>query len=172
LWFFYREFFRSHPSPARILHFAPETCFRPLFTSHAQHYITSNFDHETSGVRLDLNHLGLMEESIDVIIATGVLTATDGAIAIDEIHRVLRSGGFALICDIVIPSGHSQDLPDRPMGLRYAFGELDLARHFQCFDVDLLDIVGFVPESDRERLGVRADNFNMIQVRKLERRQD
>jgi hypothetical protein len=95
LWFVYREFFRSHPSHARVLHFAPETCFRALFTSHAQHYFTSSFDHETSSVRLDLNHLGLLKESID--------------------------------------------------------------------------IVGFVPEPDRERLGVRADDFKMIQLRKLER---
>lgn len=168
LYFFYRDFFGSRPSHAHVVHFAPEPCFRTLFTAHARHYFTSNFGAAASDIKLDLNRLGLRDNAIDLIVANSVLTATDGAPEIkEEMYRVLKPGGFALVCDVVLPSARRRELPHRPVDMQFAFGELDIEDDFRGFELELRPIVSFVPEADRARLGANAGEFHMIKLRKV-----
>lgn len=167
LFFVYHDYFRSHPRPVRILHFAPERCFRHLFQSHSSRYITSNYGQEPSDLRLDLEHLGLSDESFDLLVANGVLTSVANYDrAIESLYRVLKSGGAGLLCDIVDPHENARELPERPMDQRRALGGRDLAERFWPFEAEVLDATSFVPHLDHERFGIRRDDFYLIRLRK------
>jgi hypothetical protein len=168
LFFAYGEYFRSHATPGRILHLAPERCFRRLFHSHSAQYITSNHDREPSDLRLDVMRLGLRSGSIDLVVANGVLSyaAGDHRQAVDNLFRVLAPGGVALVCDIVDPGGRfAERLPEGHRQLRH-FGGCDLAEKFTPFTANLIDIRTFVPPADHERFGIRRDDFYLIRLDK------
>jgi hypothetical protein len=167
LWFGYEEFLSSRVARPRTLHCAPERCFRPLFESRSARYITSNYDHEQSDVRLDLVNLGLRDETFDLIVANGVLSSVpDLRRAVDSLYRVLSPGGSALICDLVNLQGPSRECSPSPMGDRRSFGGRDLSRTFQPFEAELHDIGDFPPAADHARFGIRRDDFYLIRLRK------
>lgn len=167
LFFAYHDYFRSHRRPDRILHFAPERCFRPVFQSHSSHYIASHYAQEPGDLRLDLQQLGLRDASIDLLVANGVVTyVANHDRAVENLYRVLKRGGVGLICDIVNPDGNTRELPDTPMGQRRALGGRDLAERFWPFEAEMLDTASFVPQGDHERFGIRRDDFYLIRLRK------
>lgn len=167
LWFAYGDFFRTRSQRMRILHFAPELCFRDLFKSRSSRYVTSNYVHERSDLRLDLANVGLIDGSFDLIIANGVLTSVpDHRGAIESLYRVLTPGGFALICDVVSPDDVTRENAERPMGLQRSIGGRDLQDSFRPFDATLVNIAECVPERDRERFRVPGDDFYLIRLEK------
>jgi SAM-dependent methyltransferase len=167
LWFVYQDFFASRLTRPRILHFTPERCFRKLFEAHASQYVTSNYDHELSDVRLDLVNLGLRDATFDVVIANGVLTSVPNhSQAVENLSRVLAPGGSALVCDLMEPEGVLTELADNAMAVRRHYGAVDLQRTFGPFKAVLHDIRSFVPVSDHERFGIRKDDFYLIRLDK------
>jgi hypothetical protein len=167
LFFAYGEYFRSHPTPGRILHLAPERCFRRLFHSRSAQYITSNYDREPSDLRLDVTRLGVRSGAIDLVVANGVMSyAGDHREAVDNLFRVLAPGGVALLCDIVNPEGRSGERPPEGHGQLRHFGGRDLAQKFTPFTANLIDVRTFVPPADHERFGIRRDDFYLIRLDK------
>jgi SAM-dependent methyltransferase len=167
LFFAYGEYFRSHPTPGRILHLAPERCFRRLFHSRSAQYITSNYDREPSDLRLDVTRLGVRSGAIDLVVANGVMSyAGDHREAVDNLFRVLAPGGVALLCDIVNPEGRSGERPPEGHGQLRHFGGRDLAQKFTPFTANLIDVRTFVPRADHERFGIRRDDFYLIRLDK------
>ncbi|MCC7418638.1 MAG: class I SAM-dependent methyltransferase [Acidobacteria bacterium] len=165
LWFAYRAFLASCHARPRVLHLSPERCFRALFQAHASRYVTGNYDHERADARLDLEHLGLADGSFDLIVANGVLSSVrDLAKAIDNLHRVLAPGGSALLCDLVKPDGVTRECADNLMAIRREFGGADLPRVFGPFTATLSDPRSLVAEADRERFGIRRDDFYLIRL--------
>lgn len=82
----------------RVLHFAPEACFRDWLNEKAGWYMTADYlrlDHVDR--KLNIESLDLGDESQDVIILNHVLEHVDDAKALAELYRVSRRGGRVFI---------------------------------------------------------------------------
>ena len=88
--------------------------------------------------------------------------------AIHSLHRILKSGGDALICDIVNPQEDSREFAEMRFSTWRSLGGRDLDATFAPFAAELIDLIGFVPETDRNRLGICRDDFYLIRLHKPE----
>jgi len=82
----------------RMLHFAPEKHFRPIFMKMFGGYETADLCARGVDHRVDLQRLPFPGASYDVVYASHVLEhVPDDAAAIREIRRVLAPGGLAIL---------------------------------------------------------------------------
>ncbi len=82
-----------------MLHFAPERQLRERLRLATALHVTADFDRGDCDLRLDISHMPeVADSSIDVLMACDVLehVGNDHA-AFQEIHRVLRPGGVAIL---------------------------------------------------------------------------
>jgi len=106
----------------RMLHFAPEPFFRPVFSREFERYETADFSMPGVDFRVDLQQLPFAASSYDVIFASHVLEhIRDDLAAICEIRRVLSPGGVAilpvpLVCEKTIEYPHPN--PDESFHVR------------------------------------------------------
>jgi SAM-dependent methyltransferase len=167
LWFAYSDYFRTCRQSPRVLHFAPEECFRPLFECRSSRYLRSDYSGGRGDLRLDLDDLGLRGDSIDLVVATSVFSCVpDHRRAVHNLHRILTAGGTALLCDPVDPEGKTNEWGATCFGVRRSFGSRDLAEMFSPFAARLVPILDLVPECDRARFGVYGDDFGLIRLDK------
>ncbi len=99
IWLYLKErtdFFRK---PLKVLHIAPEACFiRPFEKQHGAHYITADLDSPWAKVKMDIQSMPFAENSFDVVLCNHVLEhVNDDLVALREISRVLKPGGFAIL---------------------------------------------------------------------------
>jgi SAM-dependent methyltransferase len=81
-----------------MLHFAPEPRFQEVFRGRFAKYQTADIAAADVDFQVDIRALPFANESFDVILASHVLEhVDDDAIAIREVHRVLKPNGFALL---------------------------------------------------------------------------
>jgi SAM-dependent methyltransferase len=89
---------RRDPSRMRMLHFAPEPCFRALFRGRFGGYETVDLAMEDVDCNVDMRNLPFRDASYDVVMASAVLDyIPDDDTAITEIRRVLKPGGMAIL---------------------------------------------------------------------------
>ena len=89
---------RRDPSRMRMLHFAPEPCFRALFRGRFGGYETVDLAMEDVDCNVDMRNLPFRDASYDVVMASAVLDyIPDDDRAITEIRRVLKPGGMAIL---------------------------------------------------------------------------
>jgi len=92
-------------SRLKMLHFAPERCFRPLFAAQFGSYTTADLNMEGVDHHVDIRDLPFEDEAFDFVFASIVLDyIPDDDKAIREIRRVLKPDGLAilpvaLVCD-------------------------------------------------------------------------
>ncbi|KPJ90962.1 MAG: hypothetical protein AMJ53_12610 [Gammaproteobacteria bacterium SG8_11] len=81
-----------------ILHFAPENIVSSNIRDKAAHYTTADFLREDCDFKIDMSHMPeIKNESFDIVIALDVLEhVPDYQKAIEEVHRILSSNGFAI----------------------------------------------------------------------------
>lgn len=117
----------------RLLHVAPEVCFRrslerlPNIT-----YLSADYDSALAMERMDIMNIEYPDESFDVVLCNHVLehVADDGQ-AMREIFRVLRSGGWSLLQVPLDPSReHTFEDPSvtDPRERQRVFGQYDHVR--------------------------------------------
>lgn len=83
---------------ARFLHFAPEDFFRGLFGESFSSYVTADLDRPDVDLAIDITTIPFNNESVDIVFASHVLEHVErDDLAIAEIHRVLKPGGFAVL---------------------------------------------------------------------------
>jgi len=82
----------------RVLHFAPERILGRHFANLAGTYVTADFFHTEYDLQLDMSNMFQVEDgSFDAVIAFDVLEhVPDYQKALEEVHRILCSGGFAI----------------------------------------------------------------------------
>jgi SAM-dependent methyltransferase len=87
------------PSAMRMLHFAPEPCFRALFRRmFEQQYTTADLAMDDVDCQADMRHLPFRDASYDFVMASAVLDyIPDDINAIREIRRILTPTGIALL---------------------------------------------------------------------------
>ena len=94
----------------RVLHFAPEKCFSPLFAGVSQ-YDTADLFAPGVKFRCDIRRMQFADASYDFFLASHVLEhVQEDMQAIAEIRRILRANGIAvlpvpIVCDKTIEYG-------------------------------------------------------------------
>jgi hypothetical protein len=88
---------RRDASKMKMLHFAPESWFRPIFAAQFAQYVTADLYMKDVDYSIDMQDLPFADESYDFILASIVLDyIKDDERAIKEVRRVLRPNGFAM----------------------------------------------------------------------------
>jgi SAM-dependent methyltransferase len=92
-----RDVMSTMPS-AKMLHFAPEQFFRPIFSRQFREYETADLFMEDVDHRVDIRNLPFADGSYDLVFASHVLEhISDDIQAVKEIRRVLKPGGMAVL---------------------------------------------------------------------------
>jgi SAM-dependent methyltransferase len=99
MWLFLRDKTEFFTANLEVLHIAPEQCFYSRFKKLDNlDYITADMESPIADVRMDIQEMPFEENEFDVVICNHVLEhVEDDKIAMSEILRVLKKGGFALI---------------------------------------------------------------------------
>lgn len=121
----------------RLLHFAPEPLFDPVFARlPAVERVTADL-HAPADLRLDISDMDLRDASFDLILCSHVLEhVPDDRAAMSELHRVLTPGGLALVLVPYRPGVTTYEDPSivSPLGRMVAFGQQD---HVRIYGSDL-----------------------------------
>ena len=86
-------------SPLKVLHVAPELCFIDRFEQQPNlDYITADIESPLAKVKMDIHAIPFPEASFDVVFCNHVMEHVENdAQAMQEIHRVLKPGGWGII---------------------------------------------------------------------------
>lgn len=99
-------------SQKRMLHFAPEPFFSPMFSWMFANYETADISMPGVDHSVDLQKLPFADASYDVVYASHVLEhVPDDHAAISEIRRILSPGGIAVL-PVPIVSPHTIEYPE------------------------------------------------------------
>ena len=135
----------------RLLHFAPEPLFDPVFARlPAVERVTADL-HAPANLRLDISDMDLPDGSFDLILCSHVLEhVPNDRDAMGELHRVLTPGGLALVLVPYRPEVTTYEDPSivSPLGRMVAFGQQDHVRIYGSDLPERLAEAGFVV-SDR-----------------------
>lgn len=99
IWLFLKnktEFFSKN---IKLLHVAPEQCFRKYFKKQNNlEYITADLESPIADVKLDVQDIPFEDNSFDMIMCNHVLEHVENdKKALSEFYRVLKNNGFALL---------------------------------------------------------------------------
>lgn len=110
---------------AEVLHFAPEAIITRMIEAQGpKRYDTADIEPGRADLVLNLEALDLPDASYDVVVGSHVLEHVNDALAIGELHRVLRPGG-RLIAMVPLVEGW-----DRTYENPAILSEADRFRHF------------------------------------------
>ena len=131
-----------------ILHFAPERQLRERLRRVSRKHTTADFDRGDCDLKLDMSSMPSIEDSsFDVVIACDVLEhVPDDLAAMRELHRILRSGGVAILS---VPQMDSPAMTDQDPTVRSEadrekrFGQKDHVRMYGDDFIERLRGVGF-----------------------------
>lgn len=132
--------------PKNMLHVAPERTFENLLKHHlGSGYLTADLHKSSAMVRMDITDIDYADDTFDVIYCSHVLEhVPDDRRAIRELHRVLKSDGWAVLlvpitADITFEDPSITEPTDR---LRL-FGNKDHVRKYGPDFVERLKEAGF-----------------------------
>ena len=99
LWTLFEKHTDIFSTTTKILHVAAELCIEErLRKLHGENYITADLRDPRAMVIMDITDIQYPEETFDVIICSHVLEQIpDDIKAMGELHRVLKSGGCAIL---------------------------------------------------------------------------
>jgi SAM-dependent methyltransferase len=99
LWLYLKEQTEFFRKPLAVLHIAPEACFIERFEKlHHGGYVTADIESPLAKVKLNIEAMPFGENSFDVVLCNHVLEhVNDDVAAMNEIKRVLKPGGFAIL---------------------------------------------------------------------------
>jgi hypothetical protein len=123
----------------RLLHFAPEPLFDPLFARLPDiERVTADL-HAPADLRIDISDMDLPDSSFDLILCSHVLEhVPDDRAAMRELRRVLSGDGLALMLVPFRPAVPTYEDPSisSPLDRMVAFGQQD---HVRIYGNDLPD---------------------------------
>jgi SAM-dependent methyltransferase len=154
LWLYLRERTPLFHAPLRVLHVAPEPPIaKALAALPALDYVTADLNPARPMLQLDETAIPYPDESFDAILCIHVLEHVPAdRLAMRELHRVLRRGGFAVLQS---PVRHRQAATyedptiTTPAGRHAAFGQADHLRVYGKDYRERLAAAGFQVTVDR-----------------------
>ncbi|HVZ99782.1 MAG TPA: methyltransferase domain-containing protein [Caulobacterales bacterium] len=136
-------FLRRHPelleAPKKIMHVAPEAKLEEwLRALSGLDYLSADLTDEHVDVNLDLTAIPFQEASFDAVIANHILEhIPDDALAMREIHRILKPGGWAILqVPISLKRAFTDEDPSvtDPQERERRFGQNDHVRIYTAHD--------------------------------------
>lgn len=99
LWLYFEQRTNLLTDSLDVLHIAPEYSFEKRFgTLPSLRYVTADLNSPLASVHVDVMDMQFANETFDVVLCNHVLEhVDDDLVAIREIHRVLRPGGWAIL---------------------------------------------------------------------------
>lgn len=159
--------------PQRVLHFAPEQAFLKRFRKLAHiDYVTTDLESPIADVKADICNLPFEDGSFDTIICNHVLEhIPDDAKAMQELHRVLKPGGTAIV---QVPyqkerqTTFEDDSITDPKERARIFGQYDHVRVYGMDYFDKLKSVGFTVEAVDYTAGMSDETIERYRLPKGE----
>ncbi|MEZ7855998.1 MAG: class I SAM-dependent methyltransferase [Polaribacter sp.] len=150
MWLFLRDntTFFTATKKLKVLHIAPEQCFLDIFRKQQNlNYITSDLESPIADVKADICDLPFKENEFDIVFCNHVLEhISNDTIAMQELYRVLKPGGFGIF---QIPQDLSKaitfednTITDRKERAKL-FGQYDHVRVYGRDYFDKLRSIGF-----------------------------
>jgi SAM-dependent methyltransferase len=131
-----------------VLHFAPERSVGQLLKKRAHKYVTADINPKGVDLKIDISDMvGIKSDEFDLILVCEILEhVNNDKRALEEIHRVLRPGGYAILT--VPQDDNFEDTYEDPSittdtGRECAFGQPDHLRVYGKNFQNLLENVGF-----------------------------
>lgn len=170
--------FDSHPT---LLHIAPEVSLMRHFKRHYKGhtgYITADLESPLADMHFDVQHIPMKDRSVDVVICNHLLEhVEDDAMALNELYRIMRPGGWGIM---LVPEDRSRavtfedDTITDPKERTRLFGQYDHRRLYGRDYDDRLRRAGFEVEriaveellSNDERRLYATGSDDMVVVRK------
>ncbi|MDR2041090.1 MAG: class I SAM-dependent methyltransferase [Tannerella sp.] len=127
-----------------ILHFAPEWCLLPVLRKTGNpNYLTADINPDFADRQVDITDIPFPDQSFDYILCFHVLAhVPDEKKAIEEMYRVLKPGGTALVATLIAPDHphtFETDKADTPQQRLLYYSEPDMLRlHGADFDRRLM----------------------------------
>lgn len=99
IWLYLKEKTGFFNRKLHVLHIAPEACFIKRFEKiHGDGYITADIESPLAKVKMDIHDIPFKENTFDAVLCNHVLEhVKDDILAMSEIKRVLKPGGFAIL---------------------------------------------------------------------------
>ncbi|WP_108808380.1 class I SAM-dependent methyltransferase [Aquimarina spinulae] len=148
LWLFLTHETEFFTTPTKVLHFAPEQAFYKRFRN-LKHldYTTTDLNSPLADVKADICNLPFADNEYDVIFCNHVLEhIPDDTTAMQEIFRVLKPGGMAIL---QIPQDLNRDITFEddsitdPQERARIFGQYDHVRVYGQDYFEKLRAIGF-----------------------------
>ena len=144
------DLFKNRP---QLLHIAPEHSlmqqFRELYGS-SENYITADLESPLADKHFDVQSIPMKEASVDVIICNHLLEhVDDDRLAMRELHRVLRPGGWGILLvpeDRTMAKTYEDNSITDPKERTRLFGQYDHRRVYGRDYDDRLREAGFEVE--------------------------
>jgi SAM-dependent methyltransferase len=147
-------------SQKSLLHLAPEWYLQKYFRRHGTiNYLSGDLHSPRAMMRMDITDLGFPDGSFDVILCSHVLEhVTDDKVAMRELFRVLKPGGWGIL-DVPVDWSRADTFEDwsasTPSERRRVFGQEDHVRIYGRTYPDLLRQVGFQVEVDQYEISAQ-----------------
>ncbi len=134
-----------------LLHIAPEVSFiKPLrraYGSHKGRYITADLESPLSDMHFDVQQIPIEDEQFEVVICNHIMEhIVDDRLAMRELHRVMRRGGWGVIL-APVESDRAETFEDDsitdPKERTAIFGQYDHRRIYGRDYIDRLREAGF-----------------------------
>lgn len=154
IWLYLKEKTDFFVSPQRMLHIAPEQCFLKRFRKLKNlDYTTGDLVSPLADVKMDIRQIPFANNTFDVVMCNHVLEhITELDQAIDEIFRVLKPGGWAILqvpLDVNLATTLEDPAATSPAERNRLYGQYDHVRLFGRDYPELLRRKGFeTPEED------------------------
>ena len=151
LWLYLKDHTGFFKRPLKVLHFAPEQAFYKRFRRMENlDYTTTDLESPLADVKADICNLPFEENSFDFILCNHVLEhIPDDEKAMQEIYRVLRPGGTAILQipqDLKRKKTFEDDSITDPKERAKIFGQYDHVRVYGWDFFDKLRSIGFEVE--------------------------
>lgn len=131
-----------------LLHIAPEKNLWELFKRQKNiNYVPAGLDMQLASVRMDITKIQYNDNHFDMVICNHVLEhIVDDKLAMQEIFRVLKKGGYAIL-QVPISFQNESTIEDKsiidPDDRRAVFGQSDHVRIYGRDYISRLESVGF-----------------------------
>lgn len=151
LWLYLKNETDFFTADKKVLHFAPEQCFLKQFkTLKNLDYTTTDLNSPLADVKADICNLPFSDNEFDVILCNHVLEhIPDDTKAIQELYRVLKSGGmgiFQIPQDLSRETTFEDDSITDKKERAKIFGQYDHVRVYGRDYFDKLRSIGFKVE--------------------------